>query len=300
MSESGPWQAFCDAFEPSVSFEPELVEVLDDVLQRARAEESELELDPVGFARFVAERCSPEDLRTDLTELKAGDLWLVFGCTQGNERALLRFERRFAGDIDAAIARSANADIGKDDFRQHLFAKLFAPGANGRPRIADYSGRGDLRGWLRVAIVRQVIDFVRRKQRRDLGHQVDEAAMLELRAATVDPELAYVRDTYKRELREALREGFASLTPRDRNILRHFLFHGLGIDEVGRMYGVHRTTAFRWRQRAQTSLLEATRDALRARLGTDSKDLRSVVRVLESDLHITVHKLLPEGMEDEG
>ncbi len=280
---------------------PEVAAALDELVALARSEEPTIEIDPAQYLRYVGERCiDVEHLVPHLQLLRAGDLWLACGCAAGHNDALVRFQARFGTDIEAAIARSGNADVSPEDFRQHLLTKLFtAPEGETLPRIAEYSGRGPLRGWLRITIVRQVIDFVRRTQRRDLGHQVDETELLGLRAATVDPELAMVQDRFQDELREALREGFAALSPRERNLLRHFLIHGLGIDEVGKIYRVHRATAHRWRLRAQEALFASTREALRRSLGTNSTEVKNAMLVMQSQLHITVQRYLSGDSEHE-
>jgi RNA polymerase sigma-70 factor, ECF subfamily len=278
-----------------------LAEAIAGLVQRARAEEPTLDLSPAAFVRYVGERCQGAEAPLEhVASLRAGDLWLAFGCAAGHRRALRRFQDRFRADIEVAVTRSGNADVSPEDFRQHIFSKLFTAAGDAPPRIAEYGGRGSLRGWLRITIVRQVIDFVRRTQRRELGQQVDEAELLGLRAASADPELAYARTSFETELREALREGFASLSARERNLLRHFLIHGLGIDDVARIYDVHRATAHRWRLRAQQTLLRATRTALRSRLGTDTRELRNAMSSLQaSHLHITIRRYLSRETEDE-
>lgn len=286
--------------DPGTPIDRELRKALKGVLYRAPLKETSFSVDPVAFVRHVGERSREvEDLVEHLKSLQAGDLWLACGCTLGLRRALVRFQTRFGPDIDLAIRRSNNANISAEDFRQHLMSKLFVSMEGSPPRIAEYNGQGSLRGWIRITIVRQVIDFVRHSQRRDLGHQVDETEMLGLRAVEADPELAYVRNTYQAELREALTAGFASLTPRERNLLRLHLIHRVSIDEVARIYDVHRATAHRWRLRAQENLLEATRRELRERMGTDTRSLREALGNMESQLHITVRRYLSRDTEDE-
>lgn len=295
VAVSNRLRAFCDRFEPPLPVDDELGEVLDATIAAGQEEEPDLNFDEVEFSRFLAGYCSRDDPKGDLGELRPGDLLLVFGCTRGETKALRRFDTRFGRDIDVALARSRELELDTDDFRQSLYSKLFAPGPSGRSRMADYQGRADLRSWLRVVTVRMVIDLVRRHKRRDLGHKADEAAVLELPAMEADPELAYVRKRYQQELRDALREAFDSLSPRERNLLRHFLVQGSSLDYVGQIYDVHRTTVFRWRQKAQRALIDATRDALRERLG-QSREFDSLVRMLDSQFHLTLRDLGPDGL----
>lgn len=302
MHQGGLLDEFLDAWGPGApAASDELAQALEELVRRAQAEEPTLKLSSAGFSRYVGVLCQGAGSPLEhLASLRAGDLWLAYGCSTGDKRALLRFQDRFRSDIEIAVARSGNADVSPEDFRQHILGKLFTAVGDAPPRIAEYGGRGSLRGWLRITIVRQMIDFVRRTQRRELGHQVDEAELLGLSAATADPELAYARTSFESELREALKDGFASLSARERNLLRHFLIHGLGIDDVARIYDVHRATAHRWRLRAQDTLLHATRAALRARLGTDTLGLKNAMGSLqESHLHITIRRYLSRDAEAE-
>ncbi len=286
--------------EDSSSISPEIEAALDALVQTARREEPSVQLDPSVFLGYAGERSrDATDLAQHLSKLRPGDLWLACACAQGDKRALLRFQERFGPDIDVAIARSGNAEVSPEDFRQHLLGKLFAAPDDAPPRIAEYGGHGSLRGWLRITVLRQIIDFVRRSQRRDLGHQVDEAEFLELRAAASDPEIAYVRNTYQAELRKALDEGFASLTPRERNLLRQFLIHEMEVNAVAHIYGVHRATVHRWRLRAEQTLLENIRASLGRRLGTNTKGVEDAMKAMQSGLHITMRRYLSHNAEQE-
>jgi RNA polymerase sigma-70 factor (ECF subfamily) len=104
---------------------------------------------------------------------------------------------------------------------------------------------------------------------------------------------------YKNEFKDALQEAFANLTPRERNLLRHQGLHGLNIDQVGALYGVHRTTAFRWIEKARKALLRETRRALMKRLRVGSGEFLSIMRVVGGDLDVSVRRLLVSDIEEE-
>ena len=71
--------------------------------------------------------------------------------------------------------------------------------------------------------------------------------------------MAYVQRVYKRELQQAFREALASLTSKERNLLRYHYLENLSIDKIGLMYGVHRATAARWINAARENLCKQTR-----------------------------------------
>ncbi len=246
-------------------------------------------------ARVAGSKTEPDALGT----LKAADLYLAAACAAGEDRALSLFDAEYGRDIDLAIARSGNVNLSKDEFRQLLRNKLFvARGGEKPPKIADYAGRGDLRSWVRVTALRMIVDIVRQK---NAGREISvESEMLgAMPAPNEDPELDYIQRVYKNEFKDALQVGFGNLTPRERNLLRHQVIHGLNIDQVGAIYRVHRTTAFRWIEKARKSLLRETRSALMNRLRVGSGEFQSIMRVVQGDLDVSVRRLLISEIEDE-
>lgn len=243
-------------------------------------------------ARVAGARTEPDAMGS----LRAADLYLACACASGNDRALTLFEAEYGRDIDLAIARSGNVNLSKDEFRQLLRNKLFVARGERPPKIADYAGRGDLRSWVRVTALRMIVDIVRQK---NAGKEIPvEAEMLgAMPAPNEDPELDYIQRVYKKEFKDSLETAFLALTPRERNLLRHQVIHGLNIDQVGAIYRVHRTTAFRWIEKARKSLLRETRTALMNRLRVGTGELHSIMRVV--DLDVSMRRLLVSEIEDE-
>lgn len=253
---------------------------------------------PVEFVAHIA-RIIPSTAAVDALEsLKLADLYLACACALGDSRALNAFDREFGRDIDLAIARSGNVNLTKDEFRQALRNKLFVVRTNKPPKIADYAGRGDLRAWVRVTAVRMIVDIVRSKNA-DREIPVEAEMLGAMPSPAEDPELDYIQRVYKSEFKEALSAGFTTLTPRERNLLRHQVIHGLNIDQVGAIYSVHRTTAFRWIEKARKAFLTATKDALMARLNVGQSQFASIMRVVQSDLDLSMRRLLVSDIEDE-
>lgn len=282
------------AFTDVAGLEARLAEMV------ARAEASALSTAPTpeGFVAHVARVLGKDATADTLDELKVEDLHLACACSLGDRRALTAFDSEFGRDIDLAIARSGNVNLTKDEFRQSLRNKLFVARDARPPKIADYAGRGDLRAWVRVTAVRMIVDIVRSKSAdKEIPFEADMLGAMPSPAE--DPELDYIQRTYKTEFKEALRDGFANLTPRERNLLRHQVIHGLNIDQVGAIYSVHRTTAFRWIEKARKALLHATKDALMERLKVGQSQFLSIMRVVQSDLDLSMRRLLVSDIEDE-
>lgn len=286
------------AAHPTFEAQPDLADRLAAIVEEAKAALGAFAASDVGFAAHLGGVLAADATPETLERLRAGDLYLAYGCAAGEQIALEAFEAEFGRDIDLAIARSGNINLGKDEFRQLVRSKLFVAAGGKRPKIADYAGRGDLRSWVRVTALRMIVDLVRQ-------HAGDRVVPLEAEALGAipapgdDPELDYFQRAFKTEFREALQTAFARLTPRERNLLRHQVLHGLNIDQVGALYRVHRTTAFRWIEKARRSLLQHTRDALKQRLHVQSGEFLSIMRVVQGDLEVSVRRLLVSNIEAE-
>jgi RNA polymerase sigma-70 factor (ECF subfamily) len=66
----------------------------------------------------------------------------------------------------------------------------------------------------------------------------------------------------------------------------------MSIDEIATAYGIHRATAARRVNRARDALLADTRRRMSERLRLNSKELDSVLGLVESRLHASVRRLL--------
>jgi RNA polymerase sigma-70 factor (ECF subfamily) len=74
---------------------------------------------------------------------------------------------------------------------------------------------------------------------------LDDAGPLAVPAPGDDPELEYLKRTYRAEIRQAFEEAARGLEPEERNLLRDHYAHGLSIDRIAVVHGFHRATAAR-------------------------------------------------------
>ncbi len=86
--------------------------------------------------------------------------------------------------------------------------------------------------------------------------------------------------------------ALGDLSHRQRNVLRQHTVFGVTIDGLAVMYRVHRATAARWLDGAREALLAGTRRELMARLHLSPGTLDSIMRLIESQIEISVRRLL--------
>jgi RNA polymerase sigma-70 factor (ECF subfamily) len=265
----------------------ELAAVAAGWLADARAAWPNVNLDELAFVAQVTARLPVDVTSEQASAVHAADLWIAAACAAGDATAIAAFDATYLDPL-GGVLRATGLDPDQiDEVRQELRRKLLV--SQGEiPRIADYSGRADLRTWIRTAAIRAGIDLVR--QRRDLPIEDEELAVLP--AIADDPEVAHLKNRYRDELRTAIQEAIAELPPRDRLLLKYHYIDGFSIDRIGAMYDVHRATAARWLGSAREALSGRTHRMLCDQLGLTSSQLRSVARLVESQLDLSLRRLL--------
>jgi RNA polymerase sigma-70 factor (ECF subfamily) len=216
----------------------------------------------------------------------AGDVALAAACAAGDARAIATFEGEYAAEVRRVFDRAGARQIDFDDFAQALRRKLFAPPA---PRIADYAGTGPLRAWLRVVATRTLLDMTRPAHLAE--EPVSRDKFVRVPAPDDHPDLAYLKRLYGAAVTAAIEDAARALTPEARNMLRQHYAQGLSIDDIGRLQRVHRATAARRLQKARELLLESVRGVLAERLQLSTEDLESVLRLVQSQLDVTLERV---------
>jgi RNA polymerase sigma-70 factor len=271
----------------------EVVLALAAAVARARGALPDLRLEPRAFAIYLlghltAETGDPAALATLLGTIEAGDLFLAFGCAQGDPRALAQFEGRYAAEI-ASIARRFDASE-VDDLGQFLREKLLLAHGDRPPRISEYRGRGLLRNWVRVVALRTFIDW--RRSAEGAVQAPESGDALEIIADESDLALALLKAQCRAEFKLAFSDATALLTSSERNLLRHHAVAGLSIDQIAAIYGIHRATAARRLADAKDRLVSLTRRELQRRLKLPAPELDTILALVRSQLELSLDRLL--------
>jgi RNA polymerase sigma-70 factor (ECF subfamily) len=251
----------------------------------------DLHVDAVAVVEFVARQVTPDLAEAALDGLRPADLYLACGCARQVPHAIATFDRDYMREVDIALARMRIAPQRVQDVKQLVRQRLFVGGGTaGVPtsagKISEYGGRGDLRRWVRSVAVRTCLNDLRKGKREIL---VDDDQMIAQHAiAADDPEIEYMKRTYSAEFKAAFSEALGKLGPREQTLLRYHHVDGLNIDEIGAIYRVHRVTAFRWLEKAKDILVRSTLDILRGRLKLPTGELDSVLRMIRSQIHLSL------------
>jgi RNA polymerase sigma-70 factor (ECF subfamily) len=261
-----------------------LERALAEAVARGRAAWPQLAVDVDGFVAYVAARVPADgDPQAALDALHAGDLYLAYRCQSNDPDALKALEVAHLGELPV-LGRIDSSPAFADEVRQRLRVHLFVDG-----KIAEYSGRGPLAGWLRVVALR-LGHMMKRAVKREISDDDGAAELL----AGGDPELDFIKQRYREPFVIAVREAVKGLDKRSRTLLRLNLVDRLNIDKIGTLYGVHRATVATWIANAREEILTATRKQLQAELKLSKNEFESLMGLVVSNLEVSLNRLLQQ------
>lgn len=275
--------------ESAVESVPGLEALLRRVVDTARAAWPGVELEKRRFVEHLARHLPAGHGPEALERLHLGDLYLARACVEGVPAALALFEARLLPEVYVAVARLKLHPTAVDELRQQVRQKMLVSTPEVPSKLAAYPGTGPLSGWVQGAALWGARVLLR-QQARDL--RSDDADLAFLVQPGDDPELAYLKRTYRAEFNDAFAWSLAVLATRQRNVLRLKYLDGMSIDQLGAVYGVHRSSAARWVVAAQEALLKETRRRLTERLRLTGSQLDSVLRLISSQLDVSLSRLL--------
>ena len=269
---------------------PRLDELLRDALERAQAAWPSVALSEHQFTEYLADRVPANaDIVRWFATLQAADLYLCCACTGGNPAALRAFEEKVLPQVVAAIASIDREPSFIAEVEQQVRRKLLLP-EDSTPRISEYAGLGPLVHWLRAVAVRTALNLRRAQNRQDVP--VGDEALLNLPHSRGDLELDYLKRRYQKEFTQAFRAALATLTSEERNVLRLHFVEGLTLSQIGAVYQADKSTISRWITKARQGLLERTRNELTEKLRLDSRELDSLMHLVQSQLDVSLSSLL--------
>jgi RNA polymerase sigma-70 factor (ECF subfamily) len=261
------------------------------IVAEGRAAWPSFALDARDVVAFVARQATTELADAALDGLRPADLYLACACARQVPGAVAAFDRDYMREVDVALTRMRIGPPRLHDVKQLVRQRLFVGGGTaGQPagpgKIAEYGGRGDLRRWVRSVAVRTCLNELRKGRREILVD--DEQLIAQHAIAPDDPEIEYMKRTYAQQFRAAFGEALAQLGAREQTLLRYHHVDGLNIDEIGAIYRIHRVTAFRWIEKAKELLARSTLEILRGRLQLPANELDSVLRMIRSQLDLSL------------
>ena len=249
---------------------------------------------------------------TDFIEnLQADDLCLIVACEQGNQKAWSDLVERFSITVRSAARSASSNEEGAEDLAQSIWAELHGLRVreDGRPagKLAYYSGRGSLAGWLRAVVGQLAIDQHRKQSRlvqteedsdfdRIIQQGQDENEWSG-HGVVVNPELEISKKLAGAEIQKALAKFLKQLSAEDRLLVKLYYFDGLRLREAGAVLGVHEATASRRLTRIHADLRRQVENTLIAEKGWTKPETERAFSDIALHLEVDIEALLArEGL----
>jgi len=261
--------------------------VLDDLLPDLHAKSGceKLGLARDSFAAILlqigtkqsAEATSESEVRTFFLTLRVDELALARACAAGHNAAWEIFLTRYREKLYQSALRIAREDSAARELADSLYADLYGTSTREGQRIsklASYTGRGSLEGWLRTVLAQEYVNRYRRTKRLvSLDEESEEG--IQFRAPEPDPVPAA-----DPRLAQAVDEALAALSAEDRTVLSAYYLDDRTLADIARILGVHESTI----SRKLDKLAKALRKQILAALGRRGMSRRQAEEALEADV----------------
>lgn len=213
------------------------------------------------------------------------DLVLVDACLREVSGALEALEVELRREAKVVAAKTSL----EDDLVQRLFTKLIV---GEKPRLATYSGRGSLAGWLRAAAVREFLNM-QRGAVATMTVATDEPVLRRESGAAdgLPADLRVLQARHADTFKEAFRFALASLEPKERDLIRLHLIDNVSLLELSKTWSVHRTTLARWLDGARHQVVERTRERLSQSLQLSRQESDSLTGFLLEQVDVSLSGL---------
>ena len=275
--------------EPQPEKAISLEEALQEFVERAKAPWPEFAVSDEDFVAYV-EKQSAEPISVQLLEfLYAEDLWLAFAVLQQDEKAIQKFDRLLQKVTSSTCNRLDISLYGSNDQLQNAREAILL-GKNGElPRLATYSGKGRLRGWLQIVVTRDIQRNSKTKKRqRTLLEAVESAFEIDGK----DPELLSLKQENIAIFRSALHKTIEKLSEKERLLLRCWAIDEFSTAQIGGIIGVHRLTVGRRINRLRRKMLGLMKMELSKSLRLCKEELLSLMRNIESRFEASLSAIL--------
>jgi RNA polymerase sigma-70 factor (ECF subfamily) len=285
-----------DGVQSEERFSAGLDSVVSELFQKSRSEQFGLTREQfAGVLQEIARKYLPADaVRIEVRELyeslRVEELALARACAAGHEHAWEVFLTRYREklyDIAGYITKeSSTARELADSIYAELYGTVSRDGQRAS-KLASYTGRGSLEGWLRTVMAQEHINRYRRQRRLvSLDEETEEGVQF----ATAESEPAIAVDP---RVEAATDEVLAALPAEDRFVLASYFLDERTLAEIARTLRVHESTISRRLDKLAKSLRKQILVAL-GRRGMSRRQAQEALDVDVRDLRVNIRSQLSQ------
>jgi len=228
-------------------------------------------------AKYLARNAKEDEVRAFCATLRVEELALARACAAGGERAWEIFLTRYREklyDIGTYIAKESSAGR---ELADSIYADLYGTTLRDGQRVsklASYTGRGSLEGWLRTVMAQEHVNRYRRTRRlTSLDEETEEGVQF----AAENPQPVVAADS---RLEASTDEVLAGVSAEDRFVLAAYYLDGRRLAEIAGMLGVHESTV----SRKLDKLAKLLRKQILAKLVQKGMSRRQAEEALQADV----------------
>ena len=231
---------------------------------------------------------APTDIEEFVHDIRADDLCLIVACERGDEKAWEDLVANFDSTVKSAARKISSNNEDAEDLASSIWAELYGlrvdADGNKKSKLAYYSGRGSLAGWLRAVVSQLAIDqfrktskFVQIEEDREFENLANEAANGDgnhFGSKTENPEDLLTDKQTSSDVSAALSAAIGELEAEDRLILKLYYFDDLKLKDIAATFGYHEATASRKLTRVQTEIRKGVEKELKSRHGWTETEVK--------------------------
>jgi RNA polymerase sigma-70 factor, ECF subfamily len=254
------------------------------------------------FVRYLAQRLPEKSVDVPLERVLARliltDLYLACACVHKVPGALEALERHYLERLPASLGFLKLSAATLDDVCQTVRIHLLVGTAGSGPQLGEYKGVGTLPSWMRVIAARMAY-----KQGTPVREMPTENVLAVIESLPVpgpDVELELIKRRYRSQFRQAVREAFATLSSEQRQLLWLHFIDRMPTTKMGPLFGVDQSTVSRKIKSARRAVYEETKRLLQERLGLSSHEFKSLLKVIDSQLDLSLSEDLKDEEKKEG
>lgn len=246
------------------------------------------------------------EIKAFVDDIRADDLCLVIACEKGDEKAWEDLVANFDATVKSAARKISANNEDAEDLASSIWAELYGlrhdADGNKKSKLAYYSGRGSLAGWLRAVVSQLAVDqfrkqskFVQIEENREFENLANEASENSNNHHVVShadsPEQLLGDKQATGDVSAALKAAIESLDAEDKLVLKLYYFDDLKLKDIAATFGYHEATASRKLVRIQSEIRKSVERDLRQHHGWTEAEVRRYLAETASKLGLSIEKL---------
>ncbi len=252
------------------------------------------------------ENADRSEIKEFVDEIRADDFCLVIACEKGIESAWGDLVTNFDQTVKSAAYKFAKNKEDAEDLAGSIWAELYGlrvdKKGNKKSKLAYYSGRGSLGGWLRAVTNQLAIDQFRKMKRivqieedREFDNLASESAGKDENFALTpnikNPEEDFSEKQAETDVANALQEAIKELEAEDKLLLKLYYFDDLKLKDLGKTFGFHEATASRKLARIQANLRKTVEKNLQENRGWQAEEVKRHLSETASNLGLNIETM---------